>query len=65
MAIEFIDVIDVSSTPDDGHYRTTSLALYKSDLGRLQVIGGLKHCTEITFDKTNAKKLIKFLEKLI
>ncbi len=61
---EYITVIDKTTGKDtkEGCTRQSSLLIEGK---KITVVGIMPHMTEITFDKENAKKLIKVLEKLI
>jgi len=61
----FISAIDMTCEPNDGHYRTVSLGMNDKHPDTLELLGNLPHCTEITFDKHNAKMLIDWLNKNI
>ena len=57
--MEFIDVIDANDE------KTSSFAISNKVPNRLQIVGGLRHSSEITFDKKNAQKLVDFLQNNI
>lgn len=64
--LDFIDVIDLSSEKDEGCHRKVTLA--ESDQNKdnhLCLLGGISHNTNITFNKTNAQKMIDFCQKII
>ena len=60
--LHFIDVIDLTTEPDESNRRKVSLSYSdKDDEPCLRLLGGLNHCTEITLDSENASHLIKFV----
>ena len=61
---EYISAIDMTTAPDETHYRKVSLGYNSKHPNTLELLGNLSHCTEITFDKKNAQKLINWLEYL-
>ncbi len=60
--LRIINVIDLTSQKNDGHYRHVSLMDVGELRGHLCLIGGLKHCTSFTFNKENAQKMVDFLQ---
>ena len=65
MTVKYITVIDLTVERDEGRHRQMSLAMYDTDPGVLQVVGNLPHCTQLTFDKENAAKMIAFCEGIL
>lgn len=67
MALKFIEVVDETCELDDGNCRHTTFAYggKKDKPHHLRVLGNLPHCTNITFDKLNAQRLIDFLQREI
>lgn len=67
MGLKFIEVIDETCESSTGSCRHTTFAYggMKDKPHHLRVIGNLPHCTNITFDKLNAQKLIDFLQERI
>lgn len=69
MALEFIEVIDLTTEKDEDRNRTVTFShTYwkdEKDAAILSVLGGLSHATKFTFDKINAQKLVDFLQKRI
>ena len=67
MAIRFIDVkVYDNFNPDPNIPNKTSLSFSdKTYPERLCVVGTLSHNSEISFDKTNAQKMVDFLQKNI
>ncbi len=62
---DYIDVIDTTTSADEGHRRKVSLGFNSYHPMTLHLLGGLSHNTEITFDEANAKRLISWLQQLI
>jgi hypothetical protein len=58
----YIDVIDIKTKTGPDTQRTVSLGM-NSELrpGKLNLLGNLPHNAEITFDRTNAAKLVNWL----
>ena len=54
----YIDVTDIKG-------RQSSLGISETVTNYLRVVGVLPHCSEITFDKDNAQKMIDFLQTQI
>ncbi len=75
MALEFIEVIDLSCKKDEGRNRHVTFTYDDAVMGPynvmkpgnpiLHLLGNLSHCTDFTFDKTNAQKLVDFLQERI
>jgi hypothetical protein len=66
MAIDFITVLDANGPDEEGYRHQSSLGISDNDPdNRLQVIGGMEHGRDITFDKKNAQKMIDFCQKII
>ncbi len=65
MGLKFITIIDETCEKDDGNCRHSSFAYggMRDKSHHLRIVGNLPHNTNITFDKTNAQKLIDFLQK--
>ncbi len=64
--LEFIDVIDMTTEPNDGgHRRKTSLCIDSKRPGLLTICGGLKHNTDIFIMGKNAQKLIDHLKQFV
>ena len=64
--LEFIDVIDMTTEPDDeGRRQKTSLCIDSKKPHLLTVCGGLKHGTDIIFNGHNAQRLIEHLQQFI
>ena len=61
MELQWIDVHE----PETGRKSSISFGGKRSMPGCLRIVGGLSHGSEITFDKTNAKKLVKWLNETI
>ena len=61
----YISVIDKTTEPDKGHFRQVSLGINKNHPKTLELLGGLSHCTEITFDGVGALKLVNWLKENI
>lgn len=61
---EYITAIDLTTEKDETYFRKVSLGMNKSHPLSLRLLGNLSHCTEITFDRENAQKLINWLEYL-
>ena len=61
----YIEAIDKTCEPvSETCFRKVSLGMNESHLETLLLLGNLPHCTEITFDKANAIKLIEWLSDL-
>ena len=54
----------MTSEPDGGLRRISSLGISDKRPNVLGVTGGLSHGSDISFDKANAQKLIKFLQNM-
>ena len=67
MALDFIDVFDVTTVKDQGYHRITSLSFggNRDNPVCLRVLGHLSHNTEITFSRKSAEKLVKWLQENI
>ena len=65
--LNFIDVIDMTTAKDDGQNRKVSFAIggKKAIPNTLNLLGGLKHNSVITFDKDNAKKMRDFCQSIL
>jgi len=63
--LDFIDVIDLTTEKDEGRNRKTSLSINDRKPFELSVVGALSHNIDITFDKTNAQKMIDFCQKIV
>lgn len=64
--LTFISLIDLSTKKDEGNFRKVSLSHSNTSYpGRLCLLGGLSHNTNITLDKENAQKMIDFCQSII
>ncbi len=62
----YIDVIDTRTKTGPDTQRTVSLGMnHELRPGVLNLLGNLSHNSEITLDKANARKLIKWLQENI
>lgn len=76
MALEFIEVIDLSCEKDEGQNRHVTFAydaygimgpydIMGLSSSALHLLGNMPHCTDFTFDKINAQKMVDFLQERI
>jgi hypothetical protein len=56
-----LDYIDVHE-PKTGRKSSLGFGYKRGTPGCLSIVGGLSHNTEITFDRQNAEKLVKWLQ---
>jgi len=59
----FINVIDNTSAPDEGHKHQSSLGISEKRPHVISIVGGLTHGHDIFLDKFNSECLIEYLQE--